>query len=148
MARYIKWNDIVSRYKRIADVVGDVEAEDNYIRYAEAYVDGVLAPAFTIPFSNNNATVKDLCIDVAFAKSIMFSDEDKAEKMMTYVGSYMGALKDGSMIMIVGSGETIAMKGEPVYARDKDYTPVFGKGNIIDFAVDSSQLWDEEIARE
>lgn len=148
MARYIEWDDVVNRYKRFSDRVADNEAEDIYIQYAEAQVDGMLAPSFSIPFSSNNATVRDLCIDVAFAKSIMFDEREKAESIMTHVGSYVGALKDGSMSMIVGSGTSVVMQGEPVYSENMEYTKVFGKGDITNFVVDSSQLWDEENARE
>lgn len=148
MARYIKWDNVVSRYKRIGELVDDVEMEDTYINYAEAYVDGQLATVFTIPFSNNNATVKDLCIDITFAKTQMVNDSDKFEEIMIHVGSYIAALKSGAMVMVVDSGVTITMNGEVVYSKNMDYVPVFGKGNVIDFKVDSAQLYDEGIERD
>jgi|GEM_PF-1665253 len=148
MGRYIQWDDVVSRYKKFGDIVDDTDAEANYISYAENYVDAGLGKAFTLPFSSNNATVRDLCIDTAFAKTQMFKDEKKAAAIMTHVNSYIGALASGSMVMVVGSGTTVAMTGEPVYSSTQGYTPIFGKGDTLDFVVDSSQLYDEEQARE
>ena len=148
MARYIEWDDVTNRYKTVSDIADDSELQESYIQYAEAHVDAALAPSFSIPFSNNNATVKDLCIDLTFAKTQMFKDSEKAEKIMTHVNSVIGALKEGGMIMVVGSGETIAANGEPVYSSNQNYNPVFGKGDITNFRVDSSQLADEEFARE
>ncbi len=147
MGRYIKWDDVVNRYKKFGDIVDSQESQETYIQYAESYVDAGLAKAYTIPFSNNNVTVRDLSIDTTFAKALMFKDSEKATAILTYVGSYMGALSDGSMVMVTNSGDQITPTGEPVYSQTMDYTPVFGKGSVSDMRVDSAQLYDEEIDR-
>ena len=144
MGRYIEWDDVVNRYKRFGDIADSDEADAGFILYAEAYVDGALAPAYTIPFSLNNETVRDLCIDVAFAKTQLFKDHEKAELIMTHVGSYVSALISGQMVMVVGSGVAITPTGEPVYSQTMDYTPIFGAGNMREFHVDSARLYDEE----
>ena len=148
MGRYIEWDDVVDRYKTYAEIADADESQASFIRYAETYIDAALAKVYTIPFSNNNETVKDLCIDVAFAKTQKFKDNKKAKAIMTDVGSYIGGLINGTMIMVVGSGATQLPQGEPVYSSNQGYTPVFGKGDITDFRVDSSQLYDEEQNRD
>jgi len=148
MGRYITWDDVVNRYRKFADIADAPEAQESFIQYAEAYIDAALAPAYTIPFSSNNATVRDLCIDTTFAKAIRFKDTDKASAIMAHVGSYTNALVAGTMVMVVDSGETLLPSGQPVYSQTMGYTPVFGKGDITDFIVDSSQLYDEGSARD
>lgn len=144
MGRYIEWDDVVNRYKQFGDIVDDAEAAVTYINYAETYIDGALAPAYTLPFSNNNETVKDLCIDLAFAKTQLFKDSEKADAIMAHVGSYISALVSGKMAMVVGSGTAILPTGEPVYSQTMEYAPTFGVGDVMDFVVDSSQLYNEE----
>jgi len=146
MGILIKWDDVVNRYNKYADVVG--ADEDNFIPYAENYVHMGLASHFTIPFSNNNVTAKDLAIDVAMAKVLMFKDEEKANAMLGHVNSVMGMIRDGTFSMITSSGALISRTGEPSYSKTMDYAPIFGHGCIEDFHVSSSQLYDEESERD
>ena len=148
MGRYINWEDVVDRYSKYADVKDSGEANDGNIAYAENYVDMGLASSFSVPFSNNNIIVRDLSIDVAFAKILMFKDSEKADMILSHVNSVMAGLRDGVLTMITNSGDVIAQQGEPVYSKTMDYTPVFGHGDIEDFKVSSSQLYDEQQERD
>jgi len=148
MARYIEWDDLVGRYRKAAEVSDAPEAETNYIRYAESEIDGMLAPYFTAPFSNNNETVKDLCIDKSFAMMIRFKDEEKAKMIDDSVTDRIDKLIKGKMSMVVGSGDIITRTSDIAYSTTKDYHPVFGMDVITEFHVSSSQLDNEENARD
>jgi hypothetical protein len=148
MGKYIDWADVTYRYKRFADVKDANEAADEIIPYAENYVEMGLASHFSVPFSSNNTTVKDLSIDVSMAKILMFKDSEKANMMLSHVNSIMSGLREGVLSMLTSSGDVIGQKGEPVYSKTMNYEPVFGHGDIEDFKVDSQQLYDEHINRE
>ncbi len=148
MGGYIGWDDVVNRYSILKDKVGASGVGSDYIGYAEAEVEGKLAPAFSIPFSSNNVTVKDLCIDTTLHKSIQFTDIEKAEKIMTSIDDRIKKLLDGSMTMVTTSGDMMAKDNDSAWSETQDYVPVYGKGDIEDFLVDSSQLFDEELRRD
>lgn len=148
MGRYITWADVTGRYPSMLTRAGASEGDTAYVPFAENYVDMGLAPKYSVPFSSNNTTVKDLAIDVCMAKAYMFSDPDKADMIFGYVNSVMGALRDGMFNMITNSGDVIEQAGEPVYSKTMDYVPIFGHGDTADFHVSSAQLYDEYIERE
>lgn len=66
MGKYIDWSDVTDRYPEIATLQGSDEFAENYVVYAEGLVEGLLADYYTLPFSNNNLTVKDLAIEAAY----------------------------------------------------------------------------------
>lgn len=147
MGRYIDWQDAVDRYQRIGDK-GSVDVGSNYIVYAEAEIESKLAPAFTVPFSSNNLTVKDLCIDMTLAKILMFKDTKKAEMIMGSIDARVKALLDGTAQMVTTSGVGQAIENHPYWSETMDYHPTFGAGNLLDFHVSSDRLYDEEQARD
>lgn len=147
MGKYIDWADVTYRYKRFADIKDSNEAGDEVIPYAENYIEVGLASKFSVPFSSNNTTVKDLCIDAAMAKVLMFKDTEKAEMMLGHVNSIMFGLREGMLSMLTDSGDVIALAGEPVYSKTMNNAPIFGHGDIEEFRVDSQQLYDEHIDR-
>jgi len=148
MARYIKWDDVVLRYRQFSDIVDDADAEEVYIAPAEAMVDALLAKSYAVPFSASNLIVKDLAINVAFAKSQMFKDTEKATAIMGHVSSITHMLNMGMMVMVDSGGVVVEQSVSNVWAETEDYTPVFGMGDITDFTVDSSRLFDEGTERE
>lgn len=148
MSRYIEWDDVVARYRRASDVAGADEMVDTYVDYAENEVDALLAPYFTAPFSNNNVTVRDLSIDLAFSKILMFKDTEKATAIYSMTIAKINDLVQGRRSMVVDSGNIVSRSANLPFSTTKDYHPVFGMGNSIDFQVSSDQLSDEEGARE
>jgi len=149
MSRYIKWDDVVSRYKRASDISDSDEMATDYIDYAEKYIESKLSTNYTLPFSSNNLTVKDLCIDVAYAKMIKYKDSKKANEILSDVSSYIHDLKTGQSNMITNSFDVISPinLGGAFGSTTKSYHPVFGVGETEVFHVSSSQLLDEENAR-
>ena len=143
MGRYVKWDDVVRRYPMFADLGDDAETDEAWITKAEATVEGVLAGYFTTPFSDNNVTAVDLCIDLSAAKALAYKDPEKAELILTSVNSTMMALKSGEMAMMTTSGDPIyAAAG--AWSETKGYQPIFDLGPVEDWEIDPDQLDDLE----
>ena len=150
MGRYITWEDIVDRYPLIAkgNFSGSSEASSAYIFYGESELDGLLAPAFTIPFSSNNVTAKDLAIDLSYCRMANFKIEERKE-FKKEIMDKINMLKDGAMSMLTNSNDTVSTLGQsPTWSSTKDYHPVFGHGNDIYFEVDSGLTTAEQDARD
>lgn len=148
MSRYINTADVLGRYPKSADVGSDTHIESSYIRYAEAWVDGALAPAFTAPFSNNNLTVKDLCIDHTYMNIIKFKDAEKAKLIEDSIDARVKALLEGTAQMGIEGGDLLGQDVVNAWSETDGYPPTFGAGDIVDMQVSSSRLYDEEQARD
>lgn len=148
MSRYIKWDDVVNRYRKISDFEGAVEVGSTYITYAEADIESKLSPKFSIPFASDNITAKDLCIDAVYMKAIMFSDPKKSKIVGDSIDKRVKALLDGSAQMILEDGEVLGQDVVSAWSETENYAPTFGAGDITDMQVSSARLYDEENARD
>lgn len=147
MGRYINWDDLVGRYERIAGFEGAEEASSYYITYAEAMVDQKLGSCFTVPFSSNNMTAKNLAIEEAFliAGNLKFEEATKKRDWLT---EQYEALCAGKEVMVTDSGDILTRSDiGGAWSSTEDYHPVFGMGATVDFIVDQDQLDDEEDER-
>lgn len=148
MSRYIEYADVVGRYPKSTDVGSAAHIESTYIRYSESWVDGALAPKFTAPFSSNNLTVKDLCIDDTYRRIIMFKDKDKAKAVQASIDARIKALLDGAAQMALEDGTVLASNQVTAWSETQDYAPTFGIGGVEDMQVSSARLYAEETARD
>jgi len=148
MARYIDWSDVVDRYSMISDFEGSIEVDSTYISYAEADIESRLASKFSTPFSDNNITVKDLCIDATLYKALMFKDTKKSEIIGKSIDERIKMLLDGATVMMTNSGSSLYADIDTAWSETDGYTPTFGAGDETNFLVDSSRLYDEELARD
>lgn len=148
MSRYINYDDVVGRYPKGADVGSASHIESSHIRYAEAWVDGALASAFTAPFSDNNLTVKDLCIDHTYMNIIKFKDTEKAEIIMKNLDQRVQALLEGTAQMSIEGGELLGQDVVTAWSETDGYPPTFGIGDVTDMQVSSARLYNEEQARD
>lgn len=147
MGRYIDWKDVTDRYKAIGDDLDATKINSTFINYAETKVDGRLAAKFTTPFSNNNITVKDLCIDLVYIKAGNLSIEE-TEKLNNQVEKTLNDLMSGDQAMILDDGTaTFASVSGTIWSTTQNYHPTFGIGSIEYFEIDSSRIIDEEDAR-
>jgi len=149
MGRYCATADVVARFRRVTDVVSYPEAvESQYILYGENELDRRLGPYFTVPFSSNNVTARDLSIDLSYAKVIIYDDPEKYEKIMDHVDTMIGELIDGTMAMVTDSGDQlISNNTNSAWSNTMGYHSAFGMGDFPTFRVDSDQLQAEEDAR-
>jgi hypothetical protein len=124
--RYITWDDVVHRFVGFGDVADALKAASHYLSYAEAYIDGRLGATFTIPFSNNNQTVRDLAIDVVYARSIRGSLNEEYKNLWAEVNSRIGALVGGTEVMVTNSGTIVAEEqSTPAWSSTEEYHPFF-----------------------
>lgn len=146
MSRYITFADVTLRYPAILKVGSESTVGSAYIGYVENEIDGMLASHFTVPFSSNNMTVKDLAIDLTYIKAGNFTFE-QAKEMLDDFMEKIKALKNGEHSMLTDSGDVITTVGDTAWSNTMDYTPVFGMSPIEYSEVDSSQIYDEEVDR-
>ncbi len=147
MGRYIDWDDAANRYGNI----GKLDAEDissSYIVYAEAEIESKLAPKFAAPFSSNNITVRDLCIDTVLKKVLMFKDTKKADTSGKDIDARVKALLEGNAQMALDDGTTTGQDVQSAWSETSGYAPTFGVGDITDMQVSSARLYSEETARD
>ena len=123
MGRYIDWPDVVDRYQTIASVGDTKEVGSAYIQYAEAEVDARLACAYTVPFSNNNLTAKDLAIDITFLKVSRTRDKTY-DKVKVSVDERIKMLITNKAKMVDLSG-TIISASVGRHADVSDAIPVY-----------------------
>ena len=143
----INWADVVARYPRVADLGGDSEVVPAWIQPAIAEVEGRLGSGFTTPFSSNNITAKDLCIDMTFCRINESKLSDIADGLRKRVEARMTDLLDGRASMVTSDGMRLTTGGISAWSSTQDYQPVFGMGDVIDSVVDSGMIYDEEQAR-
>lgn len=143
----IKWDDVVNRYPKVADLGGDVEVEGAWIMPAIAEVEGALAVAFTTPFSDNNMTAIDLCIDMTYCRMQESKMSSIAEALRKRLNDRIALLVAGKTTMVTSGGAALAGGGGLPWSNTMGYNPVFGMGDVENSIVDSSQVYGEEQAK-
>lgn len=147
MGRYIEWDDVLNRYEAL-DSLADANMGSAYIAYGEALVEGALAPFYTVPFSDNNITVRDLAIDATFIKAGRLRDEDVTEIRSDF-WSRIEMLRNGEMVMMTGSGSLLTKDNElGAWSNTRSYHTSFGLDDPINWHPSSSHLEDLEDARD
>ena len=147
MARYVNWDDVVGRYPGIASIGGADQVGSDYIQYAEVEIEGRLAERYTVPFSDNNLTIRDLVIDLVYVKAGNLSVEDY-EQMADRLDKRIERLLEGREAMVTTSGDIIQRADEgAAWSSTQDYAPTFGVGDVLDMHPDDTQIEDENDAR-
>lgn len=120
MGNYILWDDVVGRYPK-AETKGDSgELQESYIEGTEAFMDAILAKQYTVPVTGSPPLLKDIAIDLAYAK--MAVNKDKG--VPTIKEDAMKRLKmimDGDVKLIDENGDEVSVTGEAVWSTTKDY---------------------------
>ena len=102
---YATFSDFSARYatRLTAD-----EVTSHYLPYAAARLGGLLGPYFTVPFSDNNVTARDLTLALAYLLLLQRSkDPGDARPLAGSVQARLSALADGREAMITSSGEAL-----------------------------------------
>lgn len=147
MGHIINYNDVVGRYEELSKAGGSTDLDKGYVIPAEAYIESRLGIKYTTPFSSNNLTAKDLAIDETYRRIMLTRQPKKAETIGQFVKQRIDELLNGQLDMQVESGSAVAATETTIWSSTKDYHPVFGMGDTLDFVVDSSQITDETDAR-
>lgn len=147
MGRYAVYSgDVINRYPRcLTDSRAATLVDSTYLLPAEAEVDARLGARFSVPFSSNNMTVKDLVIDMTMLRMGTYKERD--EELRAAVDARIKALLDGTMVMVTASGTVASYAASGVISTTMSYHPVFGVGSVTDMEPDEQRVEDEDNAR-
>lgn len=145
---YVTYDEFIIRYPSLSTSSQD-NIEDDLLAYAEVEINGRFASHFSVPFSANHPTVKDLTMDLAYYRQIRLKDPEKAEKIRKDVIGRIDDIKAGKEFIYTGSGtlefDGSAAIGVDVWSTVENYHPVHSMLDPEDplTEIDSSQLYDE-----
>ncbi len=144
MGRYIEWDDVIDRYPELNTLGGADELSSSYIVYSEAFVDGVLANHYTIPFSNNNMIIRDLSIDYCYWRAARFKFDDATAVKSAFFDT-VGMIKNGQVVMIDDAGTIIEQTKKKIglFSTTESYHSAFGMRPETEWHIDQDQITDE-----
>lgn len=137
MGRYIDFEYLLGKYPKATTVGGADEVNSHYIVPAEFELDSMLGAHFTVPFSSNNVTVKDLTRDLSWYRMNVHRDKN-AKSLKMDIDARVKALNDGVSVMISEDGTSIATIGDAVWGETQDYHSSFGMDSPGDWQVSSA----------
>ncbi len=139
MGRYINWDDIVLRYPSINKLGGASEIGSAWIGAVENQLDGMLSKSFTVPFSTNNETIKDLAIELTYIR-VGNLKVDESKEMREQFMDRIKRINSGMEGLVTSTGEIVGMIGETVWSSTAGYNSVFDVDGVNNWEVDSSQV--------
>lgn len=102
---YATFSDFNARY---ATRLGEAEVTSHYLPFASTRLNGLLGGAFTVPFSSNNQTARDLTIDLAYLMVLQRSKEPQDHQALDQaVQGRITGLLEGREAMMTTSGEAL-----------------------------------------
>jgi len=122
---YATYTDFNTRYSTKLDAA---EIASHYLPFASARLDSMLAPFFTVPFSSNNVTARDLAVDLAYLLVLQRSREKgDGEELRSRTMERIQALAEGREAMLTDSGQPIyaASQGGVVWSNTARYRTIF-----------------------
>ena len=152
---YITYDEVVLRYPLLKTwASGSSILNDDIIAYAEHELNSMFATHFSVPFSGSHPTIKDIAIDLAYYRTMVIKDPDKADKVKDAILGRIDRIKEGKEYIITGSYTVITpdstIAGGEVWSTNMDYHPVFSMldaDNALS-EIDSDRLSAEESERE
>jgi hypothetical protein len=149
MSTYIEAADLEKRWPVTSTWGGSDELEE-IIGYAESYIEGRLAPGYSVPFSTAYPAVKDLCIDESYRRLLLGRSAEKAEELRLDIDRRITQLLDGDMTLVDDSGGQVATNrtSGQVWSETMAYKPTFDMRDAEYQHIDPSRLEDEEDADE
>lgn len=127
---YITNSDLAIRYPLVNRWVGAGSAtivNSHLIYYAEAEINALLSPYFSVPFSAGNVpvVVQDLTMELCKVRIIADQDAEAAEKIRQSVIDRITQMgQGGSLIGIDGSTIVPSAPGAEIWSNTMQYHPV------------------------
>lgn len=147
MGVIVVWSDVVAKYKD-AGSSGDANTMDaSYILPAESYIKGALAMRYSQALTDAGYVVKDLVIDETYRRIVITKQPKKADVLEKDISRRINDILNGRVRLMDNAGDFISPDVTTLWSNTKDYTPVFGMGDILDMEVDQDQIDDEENER-
>lgn len=147
MGRYVTWNDVTARYPSLATKAAASEADSAWVVPAEYELDARLGSHYTVPFSSNNYTARDLSMDIVWLRiNLGVVDLDSWRARQQAVDKRIDDLLNGYAVMMTTSGTEVqaSVSKNDAYSTTENYHPTFGLGDQLDFHVSSARIADEE----
>lgn len=122
---YATYEEFNTRYTTKIDAV---EVRSHFLPFASAQLDAMLAPWFTVPFSSNNLTAKDVALDLTYLLILQRSKEAGDRKDLAQrIEARIHSLRDGREAMLTTSGEALvaAHTTDEVWSNTRDIPPLF-----------------------
>jgi len=110
----------------------DSELNSHHLLFASARLDSLLAPYFSVPFSANNATARDLAIDLAYLLILQRTKAPAdAAPLSAAVEGRLAALAERRAAMMTDSGEALFADSarQEVWSDTSGARPVFDLGD-------------------
>ena len=141
---YATFSEFTARY---ATKLTEAEVTSHYLPFATGRLEGLLGAYFSVPFSSNNLTAKDLTIDLAYLLVLQRSREPgDHEALKGRISDRIAALSQGAEAMMTTSGEalTASPAGDTVWSNTGRYKTVFDLRGAERQGVDPERLEEEE----
>lgn len=107
---------------------------------AQAQIEGLLSTHYTVPFSSNNLTAKDLVATLVYSRLASMSEEDR-RAIREELYARIERLKSGEEQMMTDSGSLL--QGDvagTAWNSDQEYLPIFTRDDPLYWVVDSSEI--------
>lgn len=137
----VKYADLAAQYPAVREsgiAAGDAE---QHIQFAQAEIEGILSPYYTVPFSDDNLTAKDLVLRLSYSRIAPLSLEERGKVREEVIGR-LERLTSGKEQMLTTSGTLSQDAASAAWSSTEDYHPIFTIDNPINWVVDSRQIED------
>ena len=143
---YINGEEVFARYP-ILRTWGMLpkQVDTDLIPYAEAEMNGLLAPAFAVPITNGSSsfTIKDLAIEFTYCKALFTKDPKQWESRHKALTDRVNGIVSGKEIVSdVGSGGILSGAIE-CWSTTMGYPPVHTMLDAEDSRIDPYMKRDE-----
>lgn len=154
---YATYAEVIRRYPLLekhtagGSYTAETVVNSDLIYFAEIELNSRLGSHFSMPFTAPiPPTITDICIDLAYYRSIRYADPDRAEKLRTAIDGRIEAIKSGKEYIYTGSGTILTPNAatDEVWSTNMDYHPTHGMLDAEDSCVDPDRLTDEHDERD
>ena len=115
MSNYVIPEELFARHPAFT-VNSFTNVNSDILYYAAREVEANLAKSFTIPFSGDHPTVKDLVLDAAWVRFNRITEPKIGEKLQKHLKDRFDRINNGDEYIITGSGTFL---GRSVSAHDE-----------------------------
>lgn len=137
MGRYIDWSLLVGRYPDAAKMGGAEAVHSAWLYGVEAEIDARLGARYTVPFSPAPDLVKDLCVDLLYAR--MTARQDGSEVIYERVMDTLKAMVAGTITL---PGVDPAAGGAGSTFVSNSYRSAFGPDDPINWSRSAAEQDD------
>ena len=133
-------DQLLVKYPHIDITSADLSG--TWMPYGALRVNESLGGTFTIPFSSNNATARDLSLDFAYHGILTRTrSQNDSQELGDAINSRILQLIEGELPMTTDSGDALYADGRPaVWSTHGNYKPIFNVGDPMRQRVDPDLL--------